>query len=97
MKRSGIRGWPKPIYKPQFEKSKEAITMHQVSIREAESQLSQLIQKACRGEEVIITLDSHPLVRLMALAKPKGQRRFGAMAGRARVDDAFFEPYEWPI
>lgn len=66
--------------------------MHQVSVLEAKSLLNQLIEEACRGEEVIITQDSQPLVRLMALVKPEGQRRFGSMAGRARVDDAFFEP-----
>jgi antitoxin (DNA-binding transcriptional repressor) of toxin-antitoxin stability system len=54
--------------------------------------LSRLIEKARSGEEIIIAKGSEPVAKLVPLtAEPKG-RAFGAMKGRATVDDAFFEP-----
>ena len=62
------------------------------SVHAAKTQLSRLIERAEKGEEVIIARGSTPVVRLVRLeAKPPG-RRFGAMRGRARLTKAFFEP-----
>ena len=63
----------------------------EVPIHEAKAQLSKLIERACAGEPVIILHGKRPIVRLVPIASPTG-RQFGAMRGRARVDDAFFEP-----
>ena len=62
------------------------------SIHAAKTQLSRLIELAEQGEEVIIARGSTPVVRLVRLEAQPPVRRFGAMRGRARVTDAFFEP-----
>ena len=64
-----------------------------VPIHVAKAQLSRLIERACAGEGVVIARGKRPMVRLVPVAVPSG-RRFGAMKGRARVDDAFFEPLD---
>jgi prevent-host-death family protein len=62
------------------------------TVHAAKTQLSRLIEKARSGEEVIIARGDTPVVRLVALAERPRARRFGAMKGRARAGDAFFEP-----
>ena len=69
--------------------------METVTIREAKARLSQLIAKACRGEEIIITRDSKPVVRLVALSATEPapfQRTPGALRGKLHVGAEFFDP-----
>ena len=66
--------------------------MLQVNIHDAKTQLSKLIERACRGEEVVIAKAGKPVVRLTAVESRQRGRRFGALQGRARVDERFFEP-----
>jgi prevent-host-death family protein len=61
------------------------------SIHAAKTQLSRLIERAEKGEEVIIARGATPVVRLTRLRPSLPMRRFGAMRGRARVTEAFFE------
>jgi len=61
------------------------------SIHAAKTNLSRLVERACAGEVVVIARGKKPVVRLVNDAEPVA-RRFGAMRGRARVTDAFFEP-----
>ncbi len=44
--------------------------MTEASISEAESDLSQLIQRALAGEEVIIADDGKPMIRLVPILAP---------------------------
>jgi len=62
------------------------------SIHDAKTQLSRLIERAEGGEEVIIARGSTPVARLTRLRGQRPTRRFGAMRGRAKVTEAFFEP-----
>jgi antitoxin (DNA-binding transcriptional repressor) of toxin-antitoxin stability system len=62
------------------------------SIHAAKTQLSRLVERAERGEEVVIARGSTPVARLTRLWAERPARRFGAMRGRARVTPAFFEP-----
>lgn len=62
-----------------------------VNIHEAKTHLSRLIAEAEAGEEIVLARGGKPVARLLRIAVP-AQRRFGAMRGRARVGDAFFEP-----
>jgi prevent-host-death family protein len=58
--------------------------METVTIGHAKARLSQLIAKACRGEEVVITRGSKPLVRLVALnigETVRGRRTTSALRG----------------
>lgn len=64
----------------------------QVNIHDAKTQLSKLIERARHGEEVIIAKAGKPVVRLTAVEPRQRGRKFGALRGKARVDEHFFEP-----
>ncbi len=66
--------------------------MTTVNMHEAKSRLPQLVAEAGRGGEVILARDGVPVARLVPFEAPTVDRRFGAMKGRARVDDSFFDP-----
>jgi prevent-host-death family protein len=61
------------------------------SMHDAKTQLSRLVERAEKGEDVIIARGSTPVARLTRLRQTGPARRFGAMRGRARVTRAFFE------
>ena len=61
------------------------------SIHAAKTNLSRLVERACAGEDVVIARGKKPVVRLIKADAQPVARRFGAMRGRARVTDAFFE------
>ena len=52
--------------------------MSKFSIAEAKTRFSELVQKAMLGEEVIITKDDKPLLKLVPLDKPKQPRKPGS-------------------
>ena len=62
------------------------------SVHEAKTHLSRLIERAEAGEEVVIARGKTPVVRLVPVAAPRVDRRFGAMKGKAKVAEAFFDP-----
>ena len=66
--------------------------MKPVSIRDAKTNLSRLIKKACQGEEVVIARGSKPLVRLVPVARAMRPRQPGALRGKLHVGPEFFEP-----
>ncbi len=51
--------------------------MTQVTIHEAKTHLSRLIQQALDGEEIIIAKGKRPLVKLVVLPEARPQRRIG--------------------
>jgi prevent-host-death family protein len=65
--------------------------MKNVTIHEAKTNLSRLIEQACEGEEIIISRGSEPVARLVALADAKGRRRPGSLKGKLHVGKEFFE------
>ncbi len=60
-----------------------------VSVHEAKTHLSRLLERAHAGEEVIIAKSGRPYARLCPL-EPPAQRRPGLLAGK--VDESFFDP-----
>ena len=62
-----------------------------VNVHEAKTQLSRLLARVEAGEEVVIARRGRPVARLVR-CQPKGKRQFGAMKGRIKITDAFFEP-----
>jgi len=66
--------------------------MATVTIHEAKTNLSRLIEKACRGEEIVIARGSEPVVRLVALKDGKGHRQPGSLRGKIKLGPEFFEP-----
>jgi prevent-host-death family protein len=63
-----------------------------VTIHEAKTQLSRLLEKACQGEEVVISRGSEPVARLVPVVDAKGNRCPGAWRGKFKVGPEFFEP-----
>jgi prevent-host-death family protein len=64
--------------------------MTKVNIHEAKSQLSKLIEKAKKGEEVIIAKNGVPEVRLVAF-EAQGKDWFGMDEGKGWIADDFDE------
>lgn len=65
--------------------------MSQVDIAEAKAKLQELLEIALNGEEVVITKDNHPVVKLVPVAD-KPRRQFGSMKDLIWVADDFDEP-----
>jgi prevent-host-death family protein len=66
--------------------------MTSVTIDEAKTQLSKLIERVEGGEEVIITRDEKPVARLVPYVQERPQRSFGSIRGKAWLDESFWEP-----
>ncbi len=62
-----------------------------VTIHQAKTNLSRLLQKASNGEEVIIARGSKPVARLVPVGEVKGQRLPGSLKGKLLVGREFFE------
>ena len=69
--------------------------MTQVSIHEAKTHLSRLIEKVMRGEEVIISKRNRPVVRLV-LEKPQvSTKAFGALRDYiGKLPEGWDEPFK---
>ena len=65
--------------------------MHQVTIHEAKTHLSRLIQEALNGETVIIAKGKHPLIKLEVLSDSKKRRIGGANNLIIQMSDDFSE------
>ena len=67
----------------------------QVNIHEAQTQLSELIQAALNGKQVIIAKGNKPVVRLEVLPEVQSNRKIGNAKGLIlSMDDDFDEPLE---
>jgi prevent-host-death family protein len=66
--------------------------MATITIHKAKTQLSKLIEQACRGEEVIIARGSKPVVRLVAIEESESNRIPGAWKGKISYTDDAFAP-----
>jgi prevent-host-death family protein len=63
-----------------------------VNIYEAKTRLSQLVDRAAKGEDVIIARSGRPVARLVAFRLPAAVRKSGRMRGRIRVARNFDAP-----
>lgn len=68
--------------------------MSQFNINVAKAHLSELIQKALLGEEIIIAKDNRPVVKLVAIHPPKLQRQIGLAKGQVIISTDFNEPLD---
>jgi prevent-host-death family protein len=66
--------------------------METITIHKAKTQLSRLIERACRGEEIIIARGKQPVVRLVAIADKAKQRKPGAWKGKILYTTDAFDP-----
>ncbi|UVO55631.1 type II toxin-antitoxin system Phd/YefM family antitoxin [Sphingomonas sp. SUN039] len=66
--------------------------MTTVSVHEAKTHLSRLIEQVLAGEEVVISRNREPVVRLVREAPAKKRPLLGAFKGQFDIDDAAFAP-----
>jgi prevent-host-death family protein len=65
--------------------------MHITNISEAKAQLSALIARVMRGDEIIIGKAGKPVAKLVKYERSETQRRPGALAGQITIADDFDE------
>jgi len=63
-----------------------------VNIYEAKTRLSQLIDIAASGEDVVLSRNGKPLVRITRLESPKRRIKFGVLKGKVIVAEDFGAP-----
>jgi prevent-host-death family protein len=73
------------------------------TVHQAKTNLSKLLRKAARGEEVIIARGKKPVAKLVSLEKPPKKRVPGRLRGKIRIHPSFYDPMtaeelaEWGI
>ncbi|MBD2490202.1 type II toxin-antitoxin system Phd/YefM family antitoxin [Aulosira sp. FACHB-615] len=68
--------------------------MQQINLAEASQHLSELIDAALDGEEIIITKDNQQAVKLIPILPVKRRPTFGSAKGIVTISDDFDEPLE---
>ncbi len=63
-----------------------------VNIHDAKTHFSRLVERASRGEEIIIARAGRPVARLVPLAEPPRARRPGLLKGKIRIPKDFDAP-----
>jgi prevent-host-death family protein len=63
-----------------------------INLYEAKTNLSQLVERAAAGEEIIIAKAGRPLARLVPMNKRRGPRPLGMFKGEIAVHDDFDAP-----
>ena len=66
--------------------------METVNIYDAKTRLSQLVDKAAAGEDVVVSRNGKPLVRITRLEGSKRRIKFGVLKGRIKVASDFDAP-----
>lgn len=68
--------------------------MYEIEWDKAKSQLDSLIQSALHGEEVIITYNDEPVLKLVPVSKSNVRRKAGTAKGMISMTEDFDEPLE---
>ncbi len=66
--------------------------MEAVNIYEAKTRLSQLVDKAASGEDVVVSRNGKPLVRITQLEGVRRPIKFGVLKGKVRIAPDFDAP-----
>lgn len=66
--------------------------MQILNISDARARLSQLVDKAAAGEDVVVSRNGKPLVRITRLVAPKRRVTFGLLKGKFAVPADFDAP-----
>lgn len=70
------------------------MSMYQIELDKAKADVATLIQAALNGEEVIITQNDEPLLKLVRIVASKPRRRSGSAKGLVSMSEDFDEPLE---
>lgn len=72
----------------------EVRTSPAVTVTEAKTQLSSLIERVSDGEEIVIRRGQKPVAKLIRYDEPTAPRRMGDLRGQIWMSDDFDEPDE---
>ena len=68
--------------------------MYQISLEEAKVQFLRLIQEAMQGQEIVITQNNVPLLKLVSIPRSKPRAQSGSAKGLITMSDDFDAPLE---
>jgi prevent-host-death family protein len=68
--------------------------MSQYNIHAVKAHLSELIQRAMMGEEIIIAKDNKPIARITAISPVSHERKVGSAKGMFKLADDFDAPLD---
>jgi prevent-host-death family protein len=68
--------------------------MRQIDIKEAKTHIADYLELALDGEEVLITQDDVPVLKLVSVTKPRMRRKAGSAEGLITTSEDFDEPLE---
>ncbi|MGB9180501.1 MAG: type II toxin-antitoxin system prevent-host-death family antitoxin [Pyrinomonadaceae bacterium] len=68
--------------------------MYQIEIDKAKAQIADLFKTALEGEEVVITQNDQPVLKLVPVSNAKPRRQSGSAKGLITMSDDFDEPLE---
>ena len=68
--------------------------MHHIELNQAKRQLGDIIDVALSGEEVLITQDDQPVLKLVRIVKPTGSRKAGSAKGLIKLASDFDAPLD---
>jgi prevent-host-death family protein len=63
-----------------------------INLYEAKTHLSELVDRASAGEEIVIAKNGKPMARLVSFEKPAKKIRFGLGKGRVKIAPDFDAP-----
>lgn len=88
--------FPSSAWEQELITNYQVIAMHQINIAEASKNLPELIEAAISGEEIVITKDDQPIVKLVPVPPVKKRRpaKAGSAKGLVTISDDFDEPLE---
>jgi prevent-host-death family protein len=66
--------------------------MNIINVYQAKTKLSQLIDRASHGEEIVIGRNGRPVAKLVPYGPGQAQRKLGILAGHVRMADDFDAP-----
>lgn len=66
--------------------------MDQVSLHEAGANISDLVERAAAGEEIVISRNGVPRAKLVPVTRPTGRRQPAGALGVTRIADDFDAP-----
>ena len=64
-----------------------------LNVTEAKAKFSDVVERAVRGEEIIVTKAGKPVVKIVRYEPAKAHRRLGLFAGQIEIAEDFDE---WP-
>jgi prevent-host-death family protein len=66
----------------------------QFNVYEAKTHLSELVERAAQGEEIVIAKAGRPRARLVPVAARSAPRRLGTLKGKLVMQRRFDEPLD---